>query len=153
MLIEKVQSLAHGKIEQTHAVCADQIQMRSEPMAVFEVQQFAIAEPLQVQRDNSVAGEIDASLLLVFHRFARRSYVAIHVQNGGALALDLLGFVQNPNGLKSGDDLVADFSNAVPRAGWNGTEVLRFQGRVDPFTRPAVKNYIVQHAAANSFRL
>src|SRR5712691_8840821 len=48
MLFEKVKAFPHGEVEQTHTVRANQVEMRAEPVTVFNVCQFAIAEPLQV---------------------------------------------------------------------------------------------------------
>ena len=63
MIIEVVESPAHGKVKQTHPVYSHKVKMASEVVVVFRLIQLAAVQPFQVQSEHASLGEIDAQLL------------------------------------------------------------------------------------------
>ena len=76
-----VEPAAHCEIEESNPVVAGEVQMSGKPVRILAVGQFATVQPFQIQRNDAVASEVDAALLLVFDGFAGLSYMAVHIEN------------------------------------------------------------------------
>src|SRR3974377_325395 len=90
--------------------------MRSEPVLVGWLRQFAEVEPFQIQGQDAVLGEVDAPLLLVLYGLPRRAHMAVDVQDRGRLSLESLRLVKDGRGVKAGHYLVAQLVQPVALA-------------------------------------
>ena len=81
MLLQVVEAFAHGQVEEADGVGSHQVEVGAEPVAAFGMEQFAAAQPFQVQRQKAAASQADASLLLVFDGLAGDSGVTVYVED------------------------------------------------------------------------
>ena len=79
MVVEIIEPAAHFEQEDPEPVCTHQVEMRAMPMLIPLLAKLPEEKPLQVQRQNSVLHEIDASLLLVLHGLPRWADVPVNV--------------------------------------------------------------------------
>ena len=114
--------------------------------------QVAVAEPLQVQRDDAVARKIDAALLLILDRFAFRTDVAVDVYRGRRAPARLFGQVQDRRGLESGYDLIPQLAHAVAGAGGDLAQIVESRGGIHPLARPAVVDHVVEQLTPETGR-
>src|ERR1700733_4634387 len=72
----------------------------------------------------------------------------IRIEDGGNLAIEMLGLIQKRGGLESRHNLIAQFTNPVSIVGFDGSQVFELRGSLHPSPRPTVENYIVQQVLA-----
>ena len=70
---EIVQAAAHGQVEEPECVTAHEVEMRGEVVRVAARAQLSEARPLQIEDDDSHAGEGDAAPLRVLGRLSAGS--------------------------------------------------------------------------------
>ena|SRR5438132_773684 len=118
--------------------------MGPKPMLVFFVGQLAKGQPFQVQSQDASFCQIDAAFLLVFHRFSRRTYVSVDVQDCWKLAREIWWLIQNGGGLEARDNFVAKLACSVSLSGVDEPEVFELRRGGHPFLGPAVKSNVLQ---------
>src|SRR5207247_11279205 len=104
MIVEIIQPTTHFEQEDSERVRAHQVEMRPVPMLVSLLAKFPEEKPFQVEGQNSVLREIDASLLLVLNGFSQWADVAVNIQDRREFRLWLFLLVMNAQGLIVGDD-------------------------------------------------
>src|SRR5881628_2838144 len=110
--------------------------MGPKPMLVFFMGQLTKRQPFQVQ------SQIDTALLLILDRFPRGAHVSVDIQNCRKLAGEILRFIENGCGLKSGDNFVAELACSVLPSRINEPEVFKLWGGGHPLLGPAVINNV-----------
>src|SRR6185436_11747839 len=88
MLVEVIQALPHGQIEQSDSVRAHQVKLSCELMLVFRNVQLTAIQPFQTQCKNASFGEVDTALLFVFGRLAQLQLMTVWIENSRDLAIE-----------------------------------------------------------------
>src|SRR5688572_5849065 len=118
--------------------------MSAEPVLVPRPCQLPVEEPLQIQCDHAAARVIDASLLLVLDGLPGRTHMSIYIKNGRDLARKPRRLVKNRDRLETRYDLVTNFSETITEWGLFRSQVLPAKRRLDPLSRPSMKDYLLE---------
>src|SRR5579885_281787 len=149
MVVQVIESLAHGEIEQADRIHASQFQMGAVVMRISVLLQLAERKPLGTERDHTAQSVIDASFLLKLERFAGFP-VTVQVQNGRNLAGQRFGLIGNRRCPKAGYDFVPELAHAVALARLHHARILISQRRDYPLPGPAVENDVIQQMGTQS---
>ncbi len=152
MVVEIIQPTTHFKQKDSQRVRAHQVEMRPVPMLVSLLAKFPEEKPFQVEGQNSVLREIDASLLLVLNGLSQWADVAVNVQDRREFPLWLFWLVKNRNGLKAGDDFIAKLAQTVTLTCLDHAHVFKLGLGVDPFIGPAVKHHVMEQVLTETLR-
>src|SRR6267143_3543449 len=98
MVVEIIQPTTHFEQEDSKRVRAHHVEMRAVPMLVSLLAKFPEEKPFQVEGQNSVLREIDASLLLVLNGLSQWADVAVYVQDRRGFPLRLFWLGKSRDG-------------------------------------------------------
>jgi hypothetical protein len=65
------------------------------PMLILLSAKFPVSQPVKVQRDYALQGEIDAPLLFILYALSFLADMAGHIKNGRNRAMETVGFVED----------------------------------------------------------
>ena len=153
VVVEIIEPASHFEQEDSQPVCAHQVEMRAVPMLITILAKLSEEKPFQVERQNPVLCEVDASLLLVLNSLSRRADVTVHVEDRWHFPPQLFRLIKNRNGLKAGHNLIAKLSQPVTLACFDHSDVFKPRRSVDPFIGPSVKHHVLEQMLPQAFLL
>ena len=153
MLLQVIEPLAHGQVEESDGVGSHQVEMGSEPMRILGMGQLAAGQPFQTQRQHAAACQADASLLLVLDGLAGASDVAVHVEDRWQGTPVSCRFVEERRDLEAGKNLQEELSEAVSAVSLRRTDLTETKRGLYPFRGPSAKDHLAEQLSSGVVRL
>src|SRR5215467_14082525 len=144
MRVQVIESPPHLQVEDAKPIRSHKVEMGSKPMIVSILCEFPKAEPFQVERQDSMLGITDATLLLELVRVSARLIVSGEIQDGRNCPIEVLGFVKQRRRLKARHDLISQLPDPISVSSFNDACFLELWSGLDPVLGPAMKDHFVQ---------